>query len=171
MQLTTEASAGLTGSSRHVTIPLSSLTCFPARPCPWHGTRTESKIQSSLELCSLRVLSWARPQLLCPLAEGEQESLRATKEAPLTLTLCLINRQVIVLSLLLSFSGASRALNLGGVKGAWWAEGEDERQCSHSQGLSLSHGKLWGFDGPSKLSRFEVQRLEPPLPALTSYWI
>lgn len=86
--VTTEASASLTGSSRHVTVPLSSLTCFPAGPCPWHGTPAKSKIQSSLELCSLRVLSWARPQLLCPLAE-EQEPLHATKEAPLTLTLCL----------------------------------------------------------------------------------
>ena len=35
------------------------------------------------------------------------------------------------------------------------------------RGLSPSHGKLWGFNGPSELVQIEGQRLEPPLPALT----
>ena len=37
------------------------------------------------------------------------------------------------------------------------------------QGLSPSHKKLWGFDGPSELAQIEGQRLGPPLPALTCY--
>lgn len=37
------------------------------------------------------------------------------------------------------------------------------------QGLSPSHGKLWGFDGSSELAQIEGQRLGPPLPALTRW--
>lgn len=75
-----------------------------------------------------------------------------------------LNRQVIVLSLLLSsvvetpHPWRGKRCMLGRGKGD-----------AIKQGLSPSHKKLWGFDGPSELAQIEGQRLGPPLPALTCY--